>query len=781
MGRKCCVPSCNSNYDAIRRQGQSPTSTFKFPDNPELRKAWVRVLNRNDDWQPGSTASICIHHFQPEDIVRYEKPAKLKPEAVPSIFERNQQDHRIKRGRPRKMVVEHLDNGESIKDSPQEEPYKVGLTETDIITPASEVLEEMITDFQRLIDQIEKKCDNLGSWKYNKTTDILHLYCIHDDVEKDSPIYIENSIKIFPNLSLVLFLKDVKQAQTNLEWILGHDYKISRWSQVKILMQKYDCKTHINRDLENQPRELLMNGTEDNVLDFDEHEFSSIENNDVQVNQTGNESYKSDGDSEVEIKIEYLDIFDDQSDNMSSEQLRNNPIKTVKDRVRTQTERMERRKARETMQALKASKHKCFICDREHESSEAFEHHLTDHTDMLPYHCGRCSSEQVVVRTLASLNRHFLMHLKPLKCRECDVRFSSHGTRMLHERTGHGDVKPMSCDRCGKQFQSVRSFQHHYKIHTNPESMRCKLCSKQLSSVYELKLHMRIHTKEKPNKCPFCTASFNRVSNLVQHKRRFHCQEKPYQCNECVETFLTNAKLKSHATVHDLGKQSVHQSPRKQSSTPSTKISSDSIKEYSCEFCKKVMSSSKQYYSHMRQHRKRFQCSYCGLRFGQRRDFVDHENTHTGNRPYQCELCPMTFKTASTYFGHRSVHSVLKKHSCDECGHRFSRLRHLTQHKKTHVPQKQFVCRQCHRKFQYKNDLQQHVDELHHNEEFTKVQQVVKTVQIPVADPINDSSTFNKPPAIVASVEPMQTVQITEAIVLTAEMLSNKKNIILQQ
>ncbi|KAG8178455.1 hypothetical protein JTE90_026554 [Oedothorax gibbosus] len=64
MPRKCCVPCCRSNY----KTETTLTSTFGFPKDEELKKKWISSINRKD-YLPGSTAAVCINHFDEQHII----------------------------------------------------------------------------------------------------------------------------------------------------------------------------------------------------------------------------------------------------------------------------------------------------------------------------------------------------------------------------------------------------------------------------------------------------------------------------------------------------------------------------------------------------------------------------------------------------------------------------------------------------------------------------------------------------------------------------------------
>ena len=85
MVYKCCVVNCRSNYS-----GQEPTTVFSFPKDEDIRKRWVKFVNRKD-WQPTSSSYICKKHFEPkyykkgENNKHHRLNKNMKP--VPTIFD----------------------------------------------------------------------------------------------------------------------------------------------------------------------------------------------------------------------------------------------------------------------------------------------------------------------------------------------------------------------------------------------------------------------------------------------------------------------------------------------------------------------------------------------------------------------------------------------------------------------------------------------------------------------------------------------------------------------
>ncbi|XP_065664534.1 THAP domain-containing protein 2-like [Hydra vulgaris] len=84
MVNKCCVVGCTSSYN-----GGEVMPVFSFPKDDDLRKLWVRFVNRNC-WTVTKSSMICLKHFD-ESLVhkgasekRFRLLYNLKP--VPTMY-----------------------------------------------------------------------------------------------------------------------------------------------------------------------------------------------------------------------------------------------------------------------------------------------------------------------------------------------------------------------------------------------------------------------------------------------------------------------------------------------------------------------------------------------------------------------------------------------------------------------------------------------------------------------------------------------------------------------
>jgi hypothetical protein len=71
MPYKCCIPECRGNYDATEERSDDKVSVFRFPDDPDLRAKWIRMIPRKD-YPVTENTVVCEKHFAAEFIIRVD-------------------------------------------------------------------------------------------------------------------------------------------------------------------------------------------------------------------------------------------------------------------------------------------------------------------------------------------------------------------------------------------------------------------------------------------------------------------------------------------------------------------------------------------------------------------------------------------------------------------------------------------------------------------------------------------------------------------------------------
>ncbi|OMJ84375.1 hypothetical protein SteCoe_14527 [Stentor coeruleus] len=56
---------------------------------------------------------------------------------------------------------------------------------------------------------------------------------------------------------------------------------------------------------------------------------------------------------------------------------------------------------------------------------------------------------------------------------------------------------------------------------------------------------------------------------------------------------------------------------------------------------------------------KKFKCQICSRHLSSKQNYIDHQNIHTGAKPYLCEYpgCTLRFRQLSQYYLHKQLHN----------------------------------------------------------------------------------------------------------------------------
>ncbi|XP_053146320.1 zinc finger and SCAN domain-containing protein 25-like isoform X1 [Hemicordylus capensis] len=138
---------------------------------------------------------------------------------------------------------------------------------------------------------------------------------------------------------------------------------------------------------------------------------------------------------------------------------------------------------------------------------------------------------------------------------------------------------------------------------------------------------------------------------------------------------------------------------------------------YSCSYCGKSFSRKSYIIKHERIHtgEKPYICSHCGKGFISKSDLIKHERTHTGEKPYICSDCGRSFSRKQFLVTHRRTHTGEKPYKCSECGKSFSQRTCLVIHERAHTGEKPFKCLVCGKSFGRRDILMTH-QKLHNRE-----------------------------------------------------------------
>ncbi|OMJ88965.1 hypothetical protein SteCoe_8974 [Stentor coeruleus] len=61
---------------------------------------------------------------------------------------------------------------------------------------------------------------------------------------------------------------------------------------------------------------------------------------------------------------------------------------------------------------------------------------------------------------------------------------------------------------------------------------------------------------------------------------------------------------------------------------------------------------------------RKFKCPLCSKLLSSKQNLIDHQNIHSGAKPYKCEIlsCGMVFRQLSQYYLHKQLHIEVSNH-----------------------------------------------------------------------------------------------------------------------
>ena len=287
------------------------------------------------------------------------------------------------------------------------------------------------------------------------------------------------------------------------------------------------------------------------------------------------------------------------------------------------------------------------------------------------------------------------------KCSICDKEFNSESKLSIHVNEVHGQIKNHKCDICNKQFGRGSLLKKHVKVVHRSEEIekeKCKKCNL-VCMPENMKKHMKKHDKDENQEgflnCEKCDEKFKFKSELDNH---IHSKHNGFQCDVC-NMVLKKKSLRAHVvTMHSSGEQK-------------------------CEICEQTFENPSLLKNHQKEHlenEKQFYCEFCTKIFSSSEKRKKHIKLVHCDLPklFKCQLCENSFINKIRLRNHvNEVHEKLKPFKCDFCNKMFGRKWVVETHKKIVHLKKEGIkivkCGKCDMSFNSKTDLKRHVLRVH--------------------------------------------------------------------
>ncbi|XP_069670981.1 zinc finger protein 99-like isoform X2 [Periplaneta americana] len=454
MPRKCCVPFCKSNCH-IATEGY--ITMFSFPKDPDRKQQWLNSIPR-DNFQPSTTAAVCIKHFSEQAIVREDrairsdgsvlvvprKIPKLTDDAVPSKFPNQPSsitsECNLKSKEPEKTEKQQ----EAIASPTTVETATITETPTTIATAGEIAATPETTTATIVVMDVIKKEPGVDAISI-QTSD-------NRNVEEKKPMLEYGNSVDLPMTEIsretVDHCSDLKSEMTFAETPEMIEFPI-----VKTEVEKESCEWG---HLEEEAKVELQVTAEDEV---------SSESNGVSSN-SGN--IAPDGYALCGKKIYKCEICGKQVTNL-----------TLHARVHTGEK-----------------PYRCDVCGRFFALQGNLRKHSIVHTGEKAFSCDVCGRN---FAQSIQLKNHVTLHTgeKAFKCVVCGKSFALAGYLKEHARL-HTSDKPFKCDVCGKCFTFSKYLRRHESSHTRKKPFRCEICGKNYAKLINLKNHAALHAGQQP-------------------------------------------------------------------------------------------------------------------------------------------------------------------------------------------------------------------------------------------------------------------------------------------
>ncbi|CAB3375639.1 Hypothetical predicted protein [Cloeon dipterum] len=297
-----------------------------------------------------------------------------------------------------------------------------------------------------------------------------------------------------------------------------------------------------------------------------------------------------------------------------------------------------------------ALEHECSICQARFAAKIILDYHVREQHKK-EFVCDMCGKK---VFNRARFMTHILNVHKiewRVPCSFCFKRFSSRKLMKKHVEADHGGKPEHVCKFCKKVFKSRTARENCERKHEDVRPFTCEFCGKSFCSKYDLTSHRtRVHIKtEKIFICHICGKGYSRRQPLLGHVLRHDSSEKKWRCDFCGHLTFTKVEIRLHIeTTHLKNKEFLCTQCGKRFGTKAYlkshiyEMHSEVKPTKTCNLCNKTLTL-RSYRDHMKAHTTVYDCEICGKPFGRKAHLLRHRKNLHGLLEHACEFCNLTF------------------------------------------------------------------------------------------------------------------------------------------
>ena len=185
----------------------------------------------------------------------------------------------------------------------------------------------------------------------------------------------------------------------------------------------------------------------------------------------------------------------------------------------------------------------CSECGKTYDVEKKLKRHVKEAHEGKKHLCTLCEKYYVTEKVLKEHVEMVHYKLKPLKCSECDHKFTRQSDLNKHLRIHEG--KKFKCPHCDSIYSQKETLNKHIKSY---HSHLSEISLNKSSEIYDSKIHLT-----EPFQCLNCPESFVSKYDLDNHVKYAHASDKLYNCSECIYSTNEKSNMTRHFRVRHKG------------------------------------------------------------------------------------------------------------------------------------------------------------------------------------------------------------------------------------